>query len=64
MRALYLILILIALAVTAGAILYYNTTSEVASVVTPTPSVEPDLKARIDLEIDLLGGSTSKNFSE
>ena len=64
MRALYLILILIALAVTAGAILYYNTTSEVAGVVTPTPSVEPDLKARIDLEIDLLRGSTSKNFSE
>ncbi len=62
MRAIYLILILIALAVTAGAILYYNSTSDVASVVTPSP--EPELEAKINLEIDLLGGSTSKNFSE
>jgi len=64
MRALYLILILIALAITAGAILYYNSTSEVADVVTPTPSLESELKARINLEIDLLEGSTSKNFSK
>ncbi len=64
MRALYLILILIALAITAGAILYYNTTSEVAGVVTPTPLLESELEAKINLEIDLLGGSTSKNFSE
>ncbi len=64
MRALYLILILIALAITAGAILYYNSTSEVASVVTPTPLLESELEAKINLEIDLLGGSTSKNFSK
>ncbi len=64
MRSIYLILILVALAVTAGAILYYNSTSDVASVVTPTPSSEPELEAKINLEIDLLGGSTSKNFSE
>ena len=62
MRSLYLISILIILAVIAGMILYYGSNSDVAGVVTPTPT-ELDLKAKIDLEIDLLGGSVSKNFS-
>jgi len=63
MRSLYLILILIILAIIAGMILYYGSSSDVAGIVTPTPS-ELDLEAKIDLEIDLLGGSVSKNFSE
>jgi len=63
MRSLYLISILIILAVVAGMILYYGSTDDIAGIVTPTPT-ELDLEAEIDLEIDLLGGSVSRNFSE
>lgn len=61
MKTLHLILILIALAVIAGAILY-NSTNEVVEIPTPTPK-EIMPKHSVPLEEILAGGAAERRDS-
>jgi hypothetical protein len=59
MRAIYLIVILVALAITAGVVLYYNSIGEIADIPTPTPTPmteETTVKHSVPLEEIEAGG--------